>query len=90
MPWRRLIRMLDQTWYLDTPLDECMQRLKRRHIAGGSTELQARQRLIDNDLPNAHRVIACRDRADRIITADLMVADPGGRSSKTPLILQVQ
>jgi pantothenate kinase len=84
MPWRRLIRMLDQTWYLDTPLDECMQRLKRRHIAGGSTELQARQRLIDNDLPNAHRVIACRDRGDRIITADLMVADLAGEVPKLP------
>ncbi|MBI1370324.1 MAG: AAA family ATPase [Planctomycetes bacterium] len=69
-PWARVHPLLDEVWYLDTPLDVCMKRVHARHVLGGSTKAQADAKIEANDKPNAALIHATRPRADRIIELD--------------------
>ena len=44
-PWSGVRSLLDAVWYLDTPVETCMQRVRARHIAGGSDEAVADRKI---------------------------------------------
>lgn len=61
--WSRIAALMDQRWFVESPLDKTRERLAARHFAAGMVEdLDAGRRRADrNDLPNAkwineHRV----------------------------------
>lgn len=57
--------LLDECWYLDTPMDVSMERLVKRHMASwGFSREQALDRLAINDRLNADIVHQSRSRAD--------------------------
>lgn len=66
-PWQQIRPMLDECWYLDTPLDLCFTRLYHRHLAGGCTVRQAHEKIATNDLLNTITVIETLPRADRVL-----------------------
>jgi pantothenate kinase len=66
-PWRQVRLLLDACWYLDMPVDECLQRVRQRHLRGGCTPEQADHKIEMNDRENAAIIAATRSRADRII-----------------------
>jgi pantothenate kinase len=67
-PWNRLPAFFDETWYLDTDIALCKQRVYQRLIATGCDAPTARQRVAYNDGPNAELVIRVSPRnADRVI-----------------------
>ncbi|MEO6292878.1 MAG: hypothetical protein ABIO88_09710 [Burkholderiaceae bacterium] len=64
----QLTGLLDECWYLDTPMDVAMQRLMNRHMAAwGLSSEQALARLAVNDRLNADIVNQTRGFADRLI-----------------------
>lgn len=64
-----LTGLLDECWYLDTPLEVSMERLVKRHMAAWSfSRDQALERLATNDRLNADIVLQGRHTADRLIS----------------------
>ena len=60
--------LLDECWYLDTPMDVAMERLVNRHMASwGFSREQALDRLAVNDRLNADIVLQSRERADYFV-----------------------
>ena len=60
--------LLDEFWYLDTPMDVAMERLVKRHMASwGFSREQAQDRLAMNDRLNADIVLQSRERADYFV-----------------------
>jgi pantothenate kinase len=60
--------LLDECWYLDTPMDVAMERLVNRHMASwGFSREQALERLAMNDRLNADIVLQSRERADYFV-----------------------
>lgn len=56
-PWASLKHhILDETWFLDVPLDVCCSRVEKRHIDNGLTREEAQRRVTLNDGPNAQLV----------------------------------
>jgi pantothenate kinase len=63
--------LLDECWYLDTPMDVAMERLVKRHMASwGFSRGQALDRLAINDNLNADIVLQSRERADWLVSGD--------------------
>ena len=63
--WSAVKGLLDECWYLDTPMAVAMERLALRHMqAWGFSRAQADARIAQNDGLNAQLVQACADRAD--------------------------
>jgi pantothenate kinase len=61
--------LLDECWYLDTPMDVSMERLVKRHMASwGFSREQALDRLAMNDRLNADIVLQSRARADWFVS----------------------
>ncbi len=65
--WREVAGLLDQIWYLDTPLEECMRRVRDRHRDGGCDQAAAALKIETNDRLNAELVRTTLPRADRVI-----------------------
>ena len=62
--------LLDECWYLDTPMNVAMERLVKRHMASwGFSREQALDRLAMNDRLNADIVLQSRARADKLVQA---------------------
>jgi pantothenate kinase len=60
--------LLDECWYLDTPMDVAMERLVKRHMASWDfSREQALDRLAINDRLNADIVLQSRERADYLV-----------------------
>jgi len=69
-PWRDLAdqNVFDETWFVDTDVDEAMQRIIRRHVEVGRSEEEAWERAESNDALNAQLVVQqCRALADVLI-----------------------
>jgi pantothenate kinase len=68
-PWCQLHeKLFDITWYLDVPLEECIQRLCKRHVQVGCSEEEARHRVALNDGINAELISKVSPKnADKII-----------------------
>lgn len=63
--WRDVKALLDEAWYLNTPMDIALERLARRHMqAWGFSRAQAQQRIDSSDGLNATLVAASATRAD--------------------------
>jgi pantothenate kinase len=66
--WRPVRELLDERWYLDTPLALAMERLAQRHMRAWGWTLEAAQGRIDaNDRPNAELVERSRAHADWLV-----------------------
>jgi pantothenate kinase len=64
-PWRRVRASLDEVWYVDTPHDVCIERLRRRQR---ETYGDDGDRWVERvDRPNMTVVAATRHRADRFV-----------------------
>lgn len=60
--------LLDECWYLDTPMDVAMERLVKRHMASWDfSRERALDRLAINDRLNADIVLQSRERADYLV-----------------------
>ena len=63
--WSAVKGLLDECWYLNTPMAVAMERLALRHMqAWGFSRAQADDRIAQSDGQNAQLVQACADRAD--------------------------
>jgi len=63
--WSAVKGLLDECWYLDTPMAVAMERLALRHMrAWGFSRAQADARIAQSDGLNALLVQDCADRAD--------------------------
>lgn len=63
--WEPIRTLLDECWYLDTPMDVAMGRLLVRHCAAwGISHAEAEHRVASNDRLNAEIVAATRPLAD--------------------------
>ena len=63
--WSAVKGLLDECWYLNTPMAVAMERLALRHMqAWGFSRAQADDRIAQSDGLNAQLVQACADRAD--------------------------
>ncbi len=68
--WSGTTALLDEGWYLDTPMDVAMERLARRHMqAWGFTRAQAQHRIDTSDGLNATLVAASARHADWLVSS---------------------
>lgn len=66
--WQPVGQLLDERWYLDTPIALSMERLAQRHMRAWGWSLAAAQARIDaNDRPNAEVVERSSARADWVV-----------------------
>ncbi|ADD40559.1 nucleoside/nucleotide kinase family protein [Stackebrandtia nassauensis] len=66
--WREIADLAIELWYVETPDEERLRRLVRRHSSGGRGVRAARERAHHNDVPNGELVKVDRDRCARVIT----------------------
>lgn len=62
-PWAGARSLLDEIWYVDGGDTQRIERLVRRHIRFGRSEIDARAWVRDTDEPNARLIEATRGRA---------------------------
>lgn len=72
-PWDRLAGLLDESWFLDTPVDRARGWILQRHTATGRTAAEALVKY-ENDLRNAGTVLA------HLRAPDLRLVHPGFES----------
>ena len=81
-PWDRVRPLLDEAWYIEAADDEVrLKRLIERHVAFGKTPEAAGRWARGSDEVNARLIARSRDRADLIVTDDVLkfpVSRPGG------------
>jgi len=66
-PWRKVSGILDEVWYVDTPVDVAMERIFERQTGNGLAPETSRWRIANNDRPNAELVLTTRTRADLVL-----------------------
>ena len=69
-PWVDLVeeKAYEETWFVDTDVDEAMRRIEARHVRVGRTPEEAKRRVESNDRLNANLVVEkCRGLADVLI-----------------------
>jgi len=69
-PWRALVdeKVYDETWFVDTDVEEAMRRVEERHTRVGRTRTEAKARVDTNDRLNAELVVLrSRSLADVLI-----------------------
>jgi pantothenate kinase len=69
-PWHQLGRWLDAVWYIDVDTETALHRVRGRHKSTGWPPNQADHKLLTNDRPNAERIAATADRADRRVSPE--------------------
>lgn len=65
--WGVVQPLLDEVWYLDANIGLVEQRLTQRHILGGKTDDEAREKIRDSDLPNMTLIDSTKYRADFLL-----------------------
>lgn len=65
--WCGTSELLDECWYLEVDEATRLERLVGRHVAHGRSVDDARAWVASTDEPNARRIEATRERADRIV-----------------------
>jgi len=66
-PWHQLRCLFDQVWYVDEPEEVLLPRLLQRHMDGGKTADQAKEKVDSTDLPNAIKIASTKHLATRIL-----------------------
>lgn len=67
-PWRAVRDLLSESWYVDLDSATRVDRLIRRHVHFGKTQVEAETWVHDSDEANARGVAATRSRADVVVT----------------------
>ena len=67
-PWPDVRAMLDEVWFVETDETARVERLLARHVEFGKTEEEARLWMARVDEPNALRIQARREAADRVVS----------------------
>lgn len=65
-PWYTLRHVLDQCWFLHTDPEVAERWLINRHVQGGRSEQEARQRYDHNDGPNSYEILSDSREPDMI------------------------
>ena len=68
--WAGVAPLLDEAWYVEVDDALRVERLVRRHQAFGRSREQALAWVAQTDEPNARRIAATRERANRVIRID--------------------
>lgn len=55
--WKSCTDCFDELWYIEIDLDEAMERVHRRHMRTGMDSETAKQRIVQNDRPNAEYIV---------------------------------
>jgi len=66
-PWQQVKPLLDEVWYIESTMSEIKPRLLERHIKGGRSPAQAREKMNSTDLPNAELIKTSKTMADEIV-----------------------
>ena len=74
-PWSKLLLLLDDSWYIDCPIEVAMQRVIERHVSTGRVLEAAQKRVATNDRPNAELIHGTRGRA-RLKVPSLLMREP--------------
>ncbi len=69
-PWDTIHTIMDNVWYIDTPLETVKERLLRRHTAGGASKKEAVRKVMSVDIPNAKLVRKTLLLADEIVNLE--------------------
>lgn len=67
--WYQIAELLDDSWFLDTPIDTIRPRLVARHLEGGRSLEAAIAKVESTDLPNALLIENSRKRARALVSA---------------------
>lgn len=67
--WRQIAELLDDSWFLDTPIETIRPRLIARHLEGGRSLEAAIAKMESTDLPNALLIEESRKRAGALVFA---------------------
>lgn len=65
-PWRALGEVLEETWWLGTPIERARRWIKQRHQAVGRSEAEAERRT-GYDVGNMRRVLARMREPERVV-----------------------
>ena len=76
--WQRARACVDDVWFCALDDEERRRRLVARHVRFGKTPGTAERWVRGTDDPNARLVEACRERADVLVTGDLLSPGPAG------------
>ena len=68
-PWRRIKAIVNESWYIDSDVEEAMERVCARQTGNGSPPEVARKRVDTNDRLNALQISATKERATLVIPA---------------------
>lgn len=68
--WVAARAQLDEVWYVAGDDRVRLERLVSRHVEFGKTPAQARDWVVNVDQPNAQRIAAAAERADRVVRND--------------------
>ena len=68
-PWRGIKDIVDESWYVDSDVEEAMERVYARQTRNGVPPEVARKRIDTNDRLNALQISATRERATLVIPA---------------------
>ncbi|CAK0784266.1 hypothetical protein CVIRNUC_007470 [Coccomyxa viridis] len=68
-PWRGIKDIVNESWYVDSDVEEAMERVYSRQIGNGVPPEVARKRIDTNDRLNALQISATKERATLVIPA---------------------
>jgi pantothenate kinase len=66
-PWDQVRPLLDEVWFVELPTEVALERLRLRHLKGGSSPAEAAAKIERNDRPNAVRILNLVQYAHRHI-----------------------
>lgn len=66
-PWDEVKSILDFSYFINCDIEVSNHRVYSRHLTVGRTEAQAKDRVLTNDGLNAEQILACKNRADKIV-----------------------
>jgi len=66
--WEKISREFTEKWFIDVDISVAMEGVVKRHMkAWNWTESRARERVLQNDKPNADIIVASKANADKIV-----------------------
>ena len=68
-PWRAMKDIVNESWYIDSDVEEAMERVYARQTGNGVPPEVARKRIDTNDRLNALQISATKERATLVIPA---------------------
>ena len=80
-PWAKLVDVLDECWFLETPVEQARTWLLDRHIRGGKTWVQALQHYERTDGLNTQLVMTRQRRPDRVVKATALTGENSDQAS---------